>query len=69
MKLEEYLHGSNMAFLRKYLYFYILGKGQYSSRMEKLFECTMVFIDYTYIIRNKENTGYRKRVLGLILPS
>lgn len=51
-ELEEYLHGPNMALEDGSYIFYILGKGQYSSRMEKLYEYTKEITDYAYIIRN-----------------
>jgi glucoselysine-6-phosphate deglycase len=59
-ELEEYLHGPNMALEEGSYIFYILGKGQYSSRMEKLYEYTKKFTDYSYIIRNNENIGDRR---------
>ncbi len=62
-ELEEYLHGPNMALEEGSYIFYILGKGQYSSRMEKLYEYTKKFTDYAYIIRNGEDIG-EKRVFS-----
>lgn len=59
-ELEEYLHGPNMALEEGSYIFYILGKGQYSSRMEKLYEYTKEFTDYAYIIRNIEDTRDRR---------
>lgn len=59
-ELEEYLHGPNMAIEDGSYIFYILGKGPYRNRMEKLYEYTKELTNYAYIIRNGEETGDKR---------